>query len=249
MAADQISHMLGRHADEIEIMAAGMNHFQWVWDIRDNLTGADLYSEFRCAEKAYEPSYMPYVRRIFRAFGLYPTCSDDHLGEYQAYGWEAGVHGYDFDGDELGRINTKALIADIVSGRRSASELFTPSGEKAVETICAIQFNERRYIPAAIVYNGGAMPQLPDDVAVEIPVIADSAGIHKLAPPLMPDGVVGMLNNQVSAQRMSIRAAKAGSKELALQALLCDPAVNSITAAEALNDELFEINRPYIRPF
>jgi alpha-galactosidase len=38
-----------------------------------------------------------------------------------------------------------------------------------------------------------------------------------------------------------------GSKELALQALLIDPVINSATAAEKILDELWEINRPYIR--
>jgi alpha-galactosidase len=37
------------------------------------------------------------------------------------------------------------------------------------------------------------------------------------------------------------------SKELALQALLVDPVVNSIDAARSLLDELGEINRSYIR--
>ncbi len=36
--------------------------------------------------------------------------------------------------------------------------------------------------------------------------------------------------------------------EVALQALLIDPVVNSSIAAAQLLDELWEINRPYIRP-
>ena len=31
------------------------------------------------------------------------TCSDEHLGEYLAYGWEGGEKGYDFAGDESWR--------------------------------------------------------------------------------------------------------------------------------------------------
>jgi alpha-galactosidase/6-phospho-beta-glucosidase family protein len=38
------------------------------------------------------------------------------------------------------------------------------------------------------------------------------------------------------------------SKEIALQALLIDPVVNSAEAAGHILDELWEINRPYIRP-
>jgi alpha-galactosidase len=39
-----------------------------------------------------------------------------------------------------------------------------------------------------------------------------------------------------------------GSKEIALQALLIDPVVNSADAAVKLLDELWELNKPYIRP-
>ena len=72
------------------------------------------------------------------------------------------------------------------------------------------------------VYNDGALSQLPDDVAVELPITVDGDGVHKRVVRSMPDGVIGLMNQQVSAQRLSIRAAAQGSKELALQALLCD---------------------------
>lgn len=103
-------------------------------------------------------------------------------------------------------------------------------------------------LPSAIVYNGGAIPQLPDDVAVEVPVVADASGVHKLQVPELPDAIIAMLNNQVSAQRMSVRAAFNGSKEMAYQALLVDPVINSTIAAEKINEELFALNAPYIHP-
>ncbi len=52
---------------------------------------------------------------------------------------------------------------------------------------------------------------------------------------------------QVNVQQLAVEAAVHASKELALQALLIDPVVNSADAARHLLDELWEINRPYIR--
>ena len=247
MAHWQIADILGRDWKTFDVTGAGMNHFQWITAIRDKETGEDLYPLFREKEATYDPKFMPYVRKMFHIFGLYPTCSDDHLGEYQAYGYEAGEHGYNFEWDEQDRIRMKQEIADVVSGKESAKKWLSPSGEKAVDLLTAIYFNRQTVIPSAIVYNGGVIPELPDDVAVEVPIVADGSGIRKVMPPKLPDGIIGLLNNQVSAQRMSIRAAAAGSKELAYQALLCDPVINSTEAARLLNDELFEINRPYIR--
>ena len=51
----------------------------------------------RAADATYDPDYYPLTRRMFRAYGLYPHPSDDHIGEYLSFAWEAcGLHGYDF---------------------------------------------------------------------------------------------------------------------------------------------------------
>jgi alpha-galactosidase len=57
-----------------------------------------------------------------------------------------------------------------------------------------------------------------------------------------------LLATQVAVQQLAVEAAMRGSKEIALQALLIDPVVNSASAAVKVLDELWEINRPYIRP-
>ena len=168
-------------------------------------------------------------------------------GEYQAYGYEAGEHGYDFDWDAQDRVRMKKEIAALISGEKNIDKSLVPSGEQAIKVVTSIFFNERRHIPSAIVYNDGAISQLPDDIAVEIPVMVDGDGVHKQVVRDMPAGIVGLLNQQVSAQRLSVLAAAEDSAEIALQALLCDPTINSTKAAVGIRDELFEINRPYIR--
>jgi alpha-galactosidase len=52
---------------------------------------------------------------------------------------------------------------------------------------------------------------------------------------------------QASVQQLAVEAAMRASKELALQALLIDPVINSTSAAEKILDELWEVNKPYIR--
>jgi alpha-galactosidase len=247
MGQSDIATIMGRKPDSVAVSAAGMNHFQWILSIRDKETGDDLYPSFREAEPVYDPAFMPYSRRMFHYFGLYPTCSDDHLGEYQAYGYEAGEHGYSFEWDEQERVRMKKEIAEVIAGGRDAAAWLVPSGEQAINVLTGIHFNQQRFIPSAIVYNDGAISQLPDDVAVEIPITVDADGVHKQVIRGLPDGCIGALNMQVSAQRLSIRAAAEGSRELALQALLCDPVINSARAAEQIMDELFAINKPYIR--
>ena len=64
----------------------------------------------------------------------------------------------------------------------------------------------------------------------------------------LPDAVAKLMTIQVQVQQMAVEAAMHASKEMALQALLLDPVVHSEKAARGLLEELWEINRPYIRP-
>jgi alpha-galactosidase len=63
----------------------------------------------------------------------------------------------------------------------------------------------------------------------------------------LPMGIARLCTVQVGVQQLAVEAAVQGSKELAMQALLVDPVINSVDAAEKLLEELWEINKPYIR--
>lgn len=247
MAQHDVSHILGRDKDTVEVTAAGMNHFQWLLSIRDKETGEDLYSELVKKEADFDPSFQPFTRKMFRAVGLWPTCSDDHLGEYLPYGYEAGMEGYDFDQDEQDRVQMKKNIKEVVSGIQNPKDWLVKSGEKAIEVITALHTGKRAYIPSAVVYNGGAIKNLPDDVAVEIPIIVEKDKISKVHIGDMRQSVRSLLSLQCGAQQMAVDAAMYGDKAMAYQALLADPVINSTEAARKIVDELWEINKPYIK--
>jgi len=242
-----VAEILGRDYDDIEVLGAGMNHFQWLLSIREKADGRDLYPEFWQREKEFRADFMPYSRKMARIFGLWPTCSDDHLGEYQAYGWEAGEQGYNFEWDAQERVRMAEEISRLANGEQDAGEWLTPSGEQAVRVMTAIFFNKQRFIESGILYNDGCITNLPGDIAVEVPFMVDGSGIHKIHIGDMPLAIRNLMNMQVGPQQLAVEAAVRGSKEIAMQALLCDPVINSIEAAAKLLDELWEINKPYIR--
>ena len=242
-----VAKILGIAYEDIEVMAAGLNHFQWITGIKLKSNNQDLYPLLKEKEKSFDPNFAPLSRKLFRAFGYWPTCSDDHLGEYLMYGYEAGMHGYDFDLDDQNRVKMKKDIADILSGKNQIEKLLVKSGEKAVEVVTALHTGARIHIPAAIVYNDGAISNLPPDLAVEIPVIVDGFGIHKVHVGDVPKGAAALMSLQVGPQQMSVEAAVHGDKQMALQALLCDPVIHSTEAAEKILDELWDINKVYIK--
>ncbi|WP_448187362.1 family 4 glycosyl hydrolase [Azospirillum sp. sgz301742] len=244
-----IAQILGMKEPEIDVWGAGLNHFQWLMHIRERATGRDLYPLLREREATHDPSFTPLARRLFHAFGLWPTCSDDHTGEYLPYGWEAGEHGFNFDEDERGRVILKDLMDGVIDGSKPIPDDWTkPSwGERAVAVIEGILHNEKRFIESAIVYNRGVIPNLPADLAVEVPLMADAAGVHPVSLGPLPDPIAKLLTVQAGVQQLAVEAAVHASKELALQALLIDPVITSSTAAVQILDELWEANKPYIR--
>jgi len=104
MGQGAVARIMGLPSERVEVWAAGLNHSQCLMQIRDRVTGEDLYPLLRAKERDFDPAFEPLTRRLFRAFGYWMTCSDSHLGEYQAYGWEGGEQGYDFAADERGRV-------------------------------------------------------------------------------------------------------------------------------------------------
>ncbi|WP_029007323.1 alpha-galactosidase [Azospirillum halopraeferens] len=245
-----VCQILGRAEAEVEVAGAGLNHFQWLTHVREAATGRDLYPELRTREKAHDPAFTPLTRRLFHSFGLWPTCSDDHMGEYLPYGWEGGEHGFDFAGDDKNREYLKTLIDDVASGAKPVpDDWLKPSwGERAVAVIGGVLHNRHRYIESGIVCNRGAIPNLPPDLAVEVPLLVDAGGVHPVSLGPLPDAIAKLLHVQASVQQLAVEAAVHASKEIALQALLIDPVITSTDAAVALLDELWEINRPFIRP-
>jgi alpha-galactosidase len=248
MGQGAVADIMGLPYEQVEVWGAGLNHSQCLLQIRDRKTGEDLYPRLRDKEKNFDPSFLPLTRQVFRAFGYWMTCSDDHFGEYLAYGWEGGEHGYDFAADERGRAEFSATLDRVLAGEAMPDWWLTPSGERGAAAIGGIIHDKKRALESGIVYNRGVIPNLPGDAAVEVPVMADAAGIYPISLGPLPDGIAKLLTIQVQVQQLAIEAAVRGSKEIALQALLIDPVVNSASAAVKILDELWEINKPYIRP-
>jgi alpha-galactosidase len=247
MGQGDVARVMGLPSEQVEVWGAGINHFQCLLQVRDRSTGEDLYSLLRKKEKDFDPSFAPLTRRLFRAFGYWMTCSDEHLGEYLAYGWEGGEKGYDFGGDDRWRAEFAEQRKRVLAGAPMPEWWLTPSGERGAAAIGGILQNKKRVLESGVVYNRGVVANLPADCSVEVPVMTDAAGVHPISLGPLPDPIAKLLLPAVSVHQLAVEAAMRGSKEIALQALLIDPVVNSATAAVRLLDELWEANRPYIR--
>lgn len=257
MGRERVANILGRHPTEIDVKAAGVNHLLWLMDIRDAKSGEDLYPELRRRERELpENDVGPWgvdllSRKLFRHFGYWPSPTDDHVGEYLPYAWElVGMEGYNFDQAEAYRKQRQLEIEAWADGRKPLGELLTkPSGEIAFDIIRAIAGNRNEYVLAVNIANNGCITNLPADAIVEVPALVSGFGIQGLTMGALPDGIAALCNTQVNVQRLVVKAAVEGDRRAALQALLVDPVVDSLRAAEVTLDQLLAVHREYLPQF
>jgi alpha-galactosidase len=267
MGYESVGRITGIPADDLVGIAAGLNHFCWFLDLRRKSTREDVYPLLREKDTTYDPEYYPLTRRMFRTYGLYPHPSDDHIGEYLSFAWEdCGLHGYDFEGADRGREASWERIERIAAGaevvplpeKRVEDGRVTwahdracihRSGEFAFPIIVAMTENRHQFIEAVNIRNDGAIANLPPWAVVEVPAVAGADGLRAVQVGELPDGIAALLNTQVHVQDLVVEAAVHGSRDLALQALLADPVVQSARAAEACLDELLTTHAPYLPRF
>jgi len=94
--------------------------------------------------------------------------------------------------------------------------------------------------------NVGYIDHLPEYLVVEVPAIVNKTGIHGIPLGGLPKGFAGMLHKQVAVHDLTAEAILKGSRHLALQALLLDPNVNKVSAAEKLLDYMLELLKEYL---
>jgi alpha-galactosidase len=260
MARNAIGQALGLLPEEIDPKAGGLNHFNWILELRHTSTGEDLYPAFKQAmarqglQEACIHNYHFGIRLchyLMENFGYWPLPSDDHVGEYLSYAWEyCGLDGYDFDrADRRAEENWQRLRrwarheqpVDELLGRRS--------GERAVPIITGVLSNTHQYELAVNVPNTGLIPNLPAWAIVEVPATVDAAGVHGAQVGPLPEPIAAMCRTQIAVIDRLVEAAVHGDRTTALQALLLDPVVNSISQAEAILDEMLEVHQEYLPQF
>lgn len=99
------------------------------------------------------------------------------------------------------------------------------------------------------VLNQGAIEDLPDDVAVEVPASIGAAGPVPRAMGKLPLCIRGLVQAVKSYEQLTVRAGAEGDRTAALQALIAHPLVGSVRIAAQLLDRLLEAHRQYLPQF
>ena len=104
-------------------------------------------------------------------------------------------------------------------------------------------------MPAVNLLNSGTIDNLPTDIFVETPAVVDASGVQPLRTGALPGPLAAFNRRDVDQMELTVEAAVTGDRSRLLQALLLDPVVDNVTAAERLLDEMLKVNAEYLPQF
>lgn len=273
MGLDTISQILEIPKDQIEATGYGLNHFGWYTELKDKLTGEDLYPLLQKKEReAHWLAKWDEVglsRIMYRLYGLFPYPGTNHIGEYIAWSdaflastkiqfffdpvnekpWKnkkTPSFVYNFCDNPTGiAFSYKDPEKQEEYKKRFGIEekQYRESGEYGVLIMEAILFDLHLMIPSLNMPNEGTMPGIMQGMCVEGPCMVDALGIHPQSVKELPVAITAMINHQGAIHRLVIEAYQKKSRNLLLQALLLDPTVSNYDNAVALINEMFDLQK------
>jgi len=267
-----LNRVLGIDGDDMEVTAAGTNHFTWILDLRRKSTGEDLYPLVKETLRNLDPKQQPLSTKLMDVYGYFSGCLDSHAGEYIPYAYEfCGLKGLDFSGHlehEKRRWQyLKALAEDrvqwdtyeqvhgdqsVLSEELRLDDFFKPrswADTLAFPIIAAMRSNKLHRMPAVNMLNNGTIGNLPDDVFVETPAVVDASGVWPIRIGDLPKPLAAFNRRDIDQMELTVEAAVTGDRNKVLQAMLLDPVVDSISGAEHILDEMLEVHAEYLPQF
>jgi 6-phospho-beta-glucosidase len=121
-------------------------------------------------------------------------------------------------------------------------------GDLAVRVISAM-VNDLGETFVVNVPNRGAISNLPHDGIVEVAATVDRLGPHPFAMGPLPKPLLGYQVALILSQELAVDAALSGSRNDLLKAILANPLVHSVDAAEKAMDELLALQADWLPQF
>ncbi|MFJ5713048.1 glycoside hydrolase [Neobacillus sp. NPDC093127] len=115
----------------------------------------------------------------------------------------------------------------------------------AFNYIEAVKNNTSMEIPLNVA-NNGAIPGLKDEDVVELTCIVDKDGAHPIRVETIPENNMLLINVIKRYENLTVEAIKNRSKELAVQALMIHPLVNSYSLAKNLVEDYLEAHKEFV---
>ena len=258
----RMAEMLGlKSRKDMVIRYFGLNHFGWWTDIRDK-EGNDLMPALRekVAKIGYnveiegentEASWNDTFTKARDVFAIDPTTMPNTYLKYYFFP--------DYVVEHSDPNHTRAN--EVMEGRekfvfgecRAIAEKGTAKDSKLhvddhasyiVDLARAIAYDTKERM-LLIVENDGAISNFDPTAMVEVPCIVGSNGPEKIVQGKIPQFQKGLMEQQVSVEKLVVEAWIEGSYQKLWQAITLSRTVPSASVAKAILDDLIEANKDF----
>ncbi|MBC8395363.1 MAG: glycosyl hydrolase family 4 [Candidatus Marinimicrobia bacterium] len=253
-----LPEILNTPFSNIEIKAGGLNHFSILVEANYKDNGKDAYPKIREKVPEYFKNYInswdgldfkPGAERglffeLFNRYNYLPITTDSHLGEYLQ--WAYSVVDHEGILDFYNKYKKKCLT---YYSKETYGDYFKINGnmrERIVPILEGIATDLNFEESAVNIPNKGFIEYLPDGIVVEVPGLINKSGVEGIKLENYPKSFASLLLNQVSVIELTTEAILQKSKDTALQALLADPVVNNVVAAEKMLNTILDLQSPYL---
>jgi alpha-galactosidase len=266
-----LNKILNIDGDELEPIAAGVNHFTWILELRRKSTGEDLYPLLKETLAKAPPDNQMMCRKIMDIYGYFLGVLDSHSGEYIPYAYDFDIPPMNFDVHLDNEHKRWEYLTDLANDRAEwdkfeakygsqedipeelrLDEIFSPrtwADTLIWPIINAVETNQRHWMPAVNMLNHGQIDNLPRDIFVETPAIVDSTGVQPVGVGALPKPLAAFNRRDIDQMELIVEAAVKGDRNLLLQAMYLDPVTISVRNTEKILDEMLKINAEYLPQF
>lgn len=246
-----LARLVGRPADQLHAVTAGLNHFAWLLELRDRQTGEDLKQVVEQKVRDGADSDFRVLARWLEQYGCVGVSGDTHMAEMLAF--DPDIHYHDtppFHGDSEERRRFAEHLRLAGEGRADFAPLLEHrSWERPADVAAALYSGTDARFDMLNVPNRGSIPQLPDGCIVEVPCRSDDGELKGERVPEFPAPLADLLNRVSRVIEMSAEAAVRGDRDLARQVIETDPAIADKRAALGVLDEMIKAHSDLLPQF
>lgn len=262
---EKMAHMCGlKSRKEMQVSYYGLNHFGWWSKIYDK-DGNDLMPEIKehmatngfadalsDTNQHVEASWIETFRKVRDVYAVDPTHIPNTYLKYYLFPDYVVEH----SNKEYTRANEVmdgrekhifGLCNEIIEkGTCKGIEGFEPDVHATyiVDLACALAQNtNERFL--LIVPNEGAVENFDRTAMVEIPCIVGKNGYEKICQGPIPQFQKGLMEQQVSVEKLTVEAWIEGDYNKLWQAITLSKTVPSASIAKLILDDLIEANQEY----
>jgi alpha-galactosidase len=253
--ASQIAEYLEVPFEDLQWLAAGINHMAWLLQLSVN--GEDQYP--RLLARSYDREWFrqdPVRFDLLQRLGYFVTESSKHNAEYYAYfaHWPEEIERLGIPINEyLTRIRRNLAAYLQEQQTRPLAEVLLPeaSGEYAPLLIQAREARETWWFQGNVM-NDGLIENLPEDCCVEVPVLVNRHGILPTKIGRLPHVLAALNHQAVAVQQLTVDAILEGSRDLLYQAVMMDAQTSAAMTLDQMRnmvDELLEAQGDLVPSF